>query len=128
MAVQFKRKKKVVLPLIMTSILIILLILIGSYIAQKIAKYQYGITASEYELPEITSPTKTNIEITYFGEIPRSVIVQRQNPVDGNIYNITANTTYDEENKKIYLSYDVKDTDWKYTLQVKPADNKEIQV
>lgn len=131
MAVQFKKRKRTILPLILICSLGITLIITGIYVSKKLAKYQYENSISEYELPKITSPTKTSVEITYFKKAPKSVKIQRKEHNDktfNDTYEITADTKYDKKNKKIYLSYDVKNTEWDYVLQVKPSDNKEVQV
>lgn len=128
MAVQFKRRKKIILPLIMGSLLVIIAILVGLYIAQQFAKYQYGITISEYPLPEITTPTKTNIVITYYGKKPKDVDIKVIRPNDERTYSASADYEYDDENKKIYITYDVNTIDHQYFLQIKPADNELVTV
>ena len=108
----------------MLFILIIILIL---YISKKTAEYQYANKIFEYELPTDTTPTKTEIVISYGGEKPIDVNI-KINSATYLKYLSDYDVEYDDEGKKIYITYDIIPNGESHMLQVKPADNELVKV
>ena len=127
MAIQYKKKRKIILPIITICMLFILIIILILYISKKTAEYQYANKIFEYELPTDTTPTKTEIVISYGGEKPIDVNI-KINSATYLKYLSDYDVEYDDEGKKIYITYDIIPNGESYILQVKPADNESIKV
>lgn len=127
MTIQYKKKRKIILPIITICMLFILIIILILYISKKTAEYQYANKIFEYELPTDTTPTKTEIVISYGGEKPIDVNI-KINSATYSKYMSEYDVEYDDEGKKIYIEYDTIPNGESYILQVKPADNESIKV
>ena len=126
MAIQYKKKRKI-LPIMIICMLFILIIILILYISKKTAEYQYANKIFEYELPTDTTPTKTEIVISYGGKKPIDIDI-KINSATYLKYLSDYNVEYDDEGKKIYITYDIIPNGESHMLQVKPADNELIKV
>lgn len=127
MAIQYKKKKRIILPILLICTLLIFTIILITYVSKKTAEYQYANKIFEYELPADSTPTKTNITISYGGEKPIDVDI-KINSTTYSKYLSEYDVEYDDEGKKIYITYDIIPNGESYILQVKPADNESIKV